>query len=439
MSRPSALVFGGAALGVGLVTTFSLYLRVGPSPAPPAPRPNPQVVEPPKPHRLRAPIRDAIARGSAFLLTNRSGDGLWKPDNYATFRDGTALSPLVAIALLESDPSPETAAARRTVAETLARYATADGTIAEPAGGFPYPYYTAPLAIQILSHPENQAHVAARDAWLGYLLARQLTEANGWSPDDKPYGGWGYYPFVPKKPADGELIPAQQLLESNLSATLFALDALRDAAATLPADDPVRSRLRKAALPAWEFVRRRQNFPRVPAETETKFDDGGFSFVHDDPVRNKAGIAGTDSRGRTRFHSYGSTTADGLRALNAAGQLTGNSRQGYEASEHAARDWLVRNFDPASHPGKYVGPHEPNRDAVYFYYAASAARAFRVAKVTEAGGKPWAETLAAALLAKQKPDGSWANDVALVRENEPVLATAYAIRTLADCRAALPP
>ena len=57
---------------------------------------------------------------------------------------------------------------------------------------------------------------------------------------------------------------------------------------------------------------------------------------------------------------------------------------------------LFRSFRPDTHPGTYTPAHEPNREAVYFYYAASVSKALRTAKVTEAGGKPWAPALAAA-------------------------------------------
>ena len=54
-----------------------------------------------------------------------------------------------------------------------------------------------------------------------------------------------------------------------------------------------------------------QNFAMEGPEADPAFDDGGFFFTPTDPVRNKAGAAGTDRRGQVRYHSYGSATADG--------------------------------------------------------------------------------------------------------------------------------
>jgi hypothetical protein len=339
---------------------------------------------------------DPLVRGVEFLRSRRSPDGAWRSDVYATFRDGTALTPLVAVALQTAEALPDE---RKAATTWLAGRAKPDGSIDEGPDGLPYPVYTAALSVTALSHPENAAHAAARDAWLKYLLARQLTEANGWSVADAHYGGWGYYPLVPKKPTPGQGVPAQHLLESNLSATAFALDALRASGVTDPA----------VWRPAVGYVLRRQN------------DDGGFHFVVSDPVRNKAGGDGGG------FNSYGSATADGARSL----AMPGDKPDGFQSK---ALKWLDVNFAADRHPGTYITTHEPNRDAVYFYYAASSAKTFRQSGATTAGGKPWADELAAALVAKQRPDGSWANPVELVRENDPVLATAYAVQALALCR-----
>ena len=97
---------------------------------------------------------------------------------------------------------------------------------------------------------------------------------------------------------------------------------------------------------------------------------------------------------------------------------------------------MLKHFAADRHPGTYIPTHEPNRNAVYFYYAASVAKTFRMLGVKEVNGRPWAEPLAEALLARQQADGSWANPVELVRENDPVLATAYTVSALAECRKA---
>jgi squalene-hopene/tetraprenyl-beta-curcumene cyclase len=208
-----------------------------------------------------------------------------------------------------------------------------------------------------------------------------------------------------------------------LSATVFALQALR-AAGTL-ADDP-------AIQKALTFIKRCQNYRDQPTLRDPAFDDGGFFFIYDDAVRNKAGVAGKDSAGRPRYASYGSTTADGLRALLACGLPATDDRVA------AARSWMERNFSAADHPGKYATERLGDRPALYFYYCSSFAQAWHALHVQEvqtpAGRVVWAEALADELMKRQRADGSWLNPAKAVREDEPVLASSLAAIALAICR-----
>jgi hypothetical protein len=284
-----------------------------------------------------------------------------------------------------------------------------------------YPVYTAAGAVIVLSHRDHVEHRQARDAWLSFLRERQLTEHLGWQPSDKEYGGWGYSHDLPRKPKPGE--PTPPFTESNLSATVFALEALQ--AAGCAAED-------EACRKALTFVQRCQNFSDDPAQSDPAFDDGGFIFIYDDPTRNKAGEAGKDRHGRTRFYSYGSTTADGLRSLLACGLPADHPRVS------AARHWLEANFDASTHPGKYPAARESTRRAVYFYYARSIAKAFAGVNVPELNTPPasirWAESLADEILKRQNADGSWINDAVFVREDDPVVATSLAAQALSVCR-----
>jgi len=169
---------------------------------------------------------------------------------------------------------------------------------------------------------------------------------------------------------------------------------------------------------------------------EGVFDDGGFFFIYDDAVRNKAGTAGKDRNGRERFSSYGSTTADGLRSLLACGLPRDRPRV------QAARAWLEKNFHPPIHPGRYAKDREINRQAVYFYYSASLAKAFHLMNPkfeirnskNGRAGVSWAEEIADDFLNRQQPDGSWINSAVAVREDDPIVATCLAAQALAACR-----
>ncbi len=324
---------------------------------------------------VTSPAIDALRRGVVYLLSQQVESGAFASDTYAAFRDGTALTPLVLHALQRVTALADlTADARRKAVNFLTAFARPDGTLNPGPDGFAYPVYTAALSTRTLQGP-------ARDAFRRELLARQLTEAHGWTPADAHYGGWGYYPGVPRKPAPGVPVPAHHLLESNLSATRFALQGLA-ACGPLPAD---------VAAKAAVFVARMRN------------PDGGYYFVTGDPVRNKAGQRDGVMR------SYGSATADGLLCEHELG-LPGTR----------SRAWLGEHARADRHPGDYTAAHEANRDAVYFYYAAAVAEALPELR----------PELGQHLAATQSDDGSWSNRLELVREDDPVLATTYAVLAL---------
>jgi squalene-hopene/tetraprenyl-beta-curcumene cyclase len=383
---------------------------------------------PPPPPPLAKPIDEALTRATDFLARQQDKDGAWRSDFYGPLKDGPSLTPLVLSSLSRAEPyleqTPLYESVKKKGLDYLAAMARPDGTIDEGPRGLSQPVYTAALTVWVLSAEGSKYH-PAHEAWLKYLRERQLTEALGWVPADKEYGGWGYCAVLPRKPAPGEARPP--LLESNLSATAFALGALK--VANLPANDPAL----KAAL---VFVRRCQNYAGDADRRDPAFDDGGFFFIYDDPVRNKAGAAGKDRFGRERFASYGSATADGLICFDLL-----DCQDAPRTA--AAQRWLETHFDASAHPGNYAANREASRNGVYYYYCRSVARALAVLGVKEidapVGKIPWANVLAEELIKRQREDGSWVNEVMSQRENDPLIATSEAVEALCWCSSMLSP
>jgi hypothetical protein len=351
-------------------------------------------------------VARARKRGVDFLLSRQSEDGGWRSDTYGTFKDGTALTPLALNALLAAAPDRQDAI--RKAADYLA-------AMTRPSYGYDFAIYTAALTVSALSHPRCPARHRARDAWLSELKKRQLTEDLGWKPEDREYGGWGYSRDLPRKARPGEL--GLPLIESNLSATRFALDALT--AAGSPAKEALFAR-------ALTFIHRCQNWEDDEKKREPASDDGGFFFIYDDPVRNKAGIAGTDRRGRPRYHSYGSVTADGLRCLAHCGVAESDARR------QAAAEWLRKHYQPGRHPGDYAEKREMDRMAVFYYFAASASKepAGSLQIDTAHGKRLLRELLAEDVIGNQRQDGSWINPAHAIREDDPIAATSFALIAL---------
>ena len=372
-----------------------------------------------------ARIETALGRATDFLVARQSNDGLWRSEVYGPFRAGDALTAAVAGALLEvaSPAWPRAEAAVAQAREAVAAFVDEQGQIRAPPGGLASPTYAAAGAVIVLAGEQDERYAAARNAWLAYLSERQLTESLGWSEADAEFGGWGYAADLPRKPAEG--VPLGNLAEPNLSATVFAMRAMR--VAGMAADTPA---MRKALA----FVRRCQNFALYDARSNTEFDDGGFFFMLNDPVRNKAGVAGVDGHSRTRFISYGSTTADGLRGL----QLADRSDDG--ARLRAAWRWMQDHFSATDHPGAYAPDRVAAQASVYFYYCQAMAEALADGPpvvVNQEQRNAWAAALADALLVRQRPDGSWINTAVDVREDDPLVATSMAVGALAKCRAVL--
>jgi len=164
----------------------------------------------------------------------------------------------------------------------------------------------------------------------------------------------------------------------DLSMTRHVLEALHDAG--VASDDPA---FRKASV----FVKRCQ----AP--------DGGFYFSTVVVDGNKAGRDGDSWR------SYGTATADGLLSLAAIGQ-------------EPARTWLKVHHSPDHVPG-FPEIHESNwRQGMFFYYAAAVAKLGFKSDVTT----------------RQQRDGSFRNSSFLMKEDDPLIATGFAVTALAAMR-----
>jgi len=186
---------------------------------------------------------------------------------------------------------------------------------------------------------------------------------------------------------------------------------------------------------ALSFIERCQNLADSDQDRDPRYDDGGFFFTRTDPVCNKAGVAGTDRNGRLRYHSSGSTTADGLRALLRCGLAQDHPRV------LAARAWLEGHFSAAFHPGTFESAREGDRDATYCYYAWSVAHAFRSLGIVEIHSQgervAWAEVLSQELIRRQRGDGTWTNRFTASKEDDTLVATSFAAGALAICRSLL--
>src|SRR5262249_25105381 len=157
------------------------------------------------------------------------------------------------------------------------------------------------------------------------------------------------------------------------------------------------------------FVERCQNFdPLHPDDA-----DGGFFFSTTEMDTNKAGQDGA------HFRSYGTTTADGIMALLATGHALTDARV------VAAQRWLTTRHRDMSVPGFEGEAYQRWPQGLAFYYSAASTRALRELRVDPGTG------VFEGLRRTQRRDGSWANPENLVKEDDPLIATPFAVRALA--------
>jgi hypothetical protein len=218
-----------------------------------------------------------------------------------------------------------------------------------------------------------------------YLRKQQFTEQNGWDPETPPYGAWGMGGGRRTPPDTGHV---------DLSMTRYVLEALR--AAGVPSTDPAFEHVRV-------YLARLQN-------SET---DGGFFFSATEFDTNKAGHDGK------HFRSYGSTTADGILALLASGLPPSDPHVA------AAQQWMTSHHRDMNVPGFVGEAYQRWPRGLAFYYSAASTQVFHALKLGLSG------TVIEDLKRTQRPDGSWINPENLVKEDDPLIATPFAVEALA--------
>jgi hypothetical protein len=287
------------------------------------------------------------------------------------------LTPFVLVALLgvpESDSSPPRGAVERalTFINVNTNAEGALGLMDDAAAD--YPNYATALAVCAIVKAQHPGYEKVVERMVGQLRAQQFNEANGWTSQDAPYGAWGMGGSIHRPPEAGHV---------DLSMTRHVLEALQLSGAS--PSDPAITR-------ALVYLQRSQN------------PDGGFFFSPVNPEINKGGDRGG------HFASYGTATADGVLALRVAG-IPDEDPQIKKAIA-----WLVEHHQPDRAPGFDEGTGQPWGLGLRFYYAHAISRVLPGLPVE---------------LPPQAADGSFKNEVNLVKEDDPLIATAFALHVMA--------
>jgi squalene-hopene/tetraprenyl-beta-curcumene cyclase len=347
--------------------------------------------------KATAPSPDAkayaemTARAIGFLAAAQAPDG-----SYAA-AGGPGVTAVVTAAILRNGRSPSDPLVAKSL-KYLEGFVQSDGAISLATSD--YRNYETSLGLMCFAE-------ANRDSRYDKLIknAKKFLKDNQWGgaeeldKSDPAYGGAGYGKH--KRP--------------DLSNTHFLIDALKAAGAG-PDDEA----MKKALV----FVSRCQN---LESEHNTlpfaaKNPDGGFYYT--------AAAGGESQAGKTSdggLRSYASMTYAGLKSMLYAGVSSDDPRV------KAAMKWIQQHYDVSTNPGM-------GTSGLYYYYHvfAKALDAAGVKQLVDADGKPhdWRGDLAAELLKRQRPDGSWVNTDPRWMEGEPTLVTAYSLLALSYCKPA---
>lgn len=272
-----------------------------------------------------------------------------------------------------------------------------------------YPTYSTAYALRCLVRARRPTDRALIDKMRAHLASEQYTAESGFPESSPAFGGWGF----------GGRRARGSAGHMDLAHTRRVLEALREAGQP---DAAVYDR----ALVFLRLMQRHPSEPRphpLPLTSTAKPAggprfDGGFFFSPVILDANKGAVL-TDDRGA--YHgSYATATCDGLLALLAAGLPAGDERV------RAARDWLDRH-QRLDHP-EGVPEDDPQAwgRAIRFYHLAVRAEA------SAALGQParLRSQLLLELAPRQRRDGRFVNESHLMKEDDPLLATALAVIAL---------
>jgi squalene-hopene/tetraprenyl-beta-curcumene cyclase len=334
-------------------------------------------------------VQALVEKAAAFLKTRQNADGSFSPR-----LGGPGISALVAAGLIRNGYSAKDPLVVRTLAY-LEKKIQKDGGIYDRILAN-YSTCVALLAFKEANTDGRYDTVIKRAS--EFLKTLQYDESKVEDKDHR-YGGAGY---------DGKSRP-------DLSNTQYLVEAML--AAGVPKDDPAIQR-------ALKFISRCQNLPGETndqpfARKTTPDDKGGLTYTPDasnekDPRRTEAG----------GLRSSGVMTYAGLKSFLYAGVSKEDPRV------QAAEDWIRRHYTLDENPGQ-------GKAGLYYYYHtfAKAMTALGDDTFEDASGKKhnWRRDLYEALKKRQKEDGSWSNDNKEFYENNPDLATAYALLALSYC------
>lgn len=342
----------------------------------------------------------AVDKATAYLKKAQNEDGSW-----ATAPNNRGVTGIVVVGLINCGVKPDEAPVANGVKFIEGLVNVKAGHIAGNDANAGLINYTTSINIMALNAAnKGDKYKGVISNAAKYLKSYQWDDARGKNKDSDYYGGAGY---------------AGDKSRPDLSNTAFFLEALNTAG--VPKNDPA---FEKALV----FVSRCQNFDSEfnKAAWAKKNNDGSFIYSGANGGENRR----TDGDGRkTDMGGYGSMTYAGIKSMIYCGVGKGDERM------KKALEWIGKNYTLDLNPGM---PEANSQRGLYYYYHtfAKCMDALGEDTFTDAKGVKhnWREDLLAAIIKRQKPDGSWSNDTKNWMEGDANLDTGYTLMALSYCK-----
>lgn len=333
-----------------------------------------------------------VERGIESLRKSQASDGSWSA------QASPGITGIVVTGLLRTKKvSPEDPMIQKGLAFIENQINPTEGHIAGKGPRVRMQNYVTCVNLMALTEAGKESYRPVIKDAAKFLRQLQWDEGEGRDPGNPSYGGAGYEPNS----------------RPDLSNTQTLLDALVDAG--IPRNDPAFGK-------ALAFVSRCQN---LSSENNTlplagKINDGSFVYT---PLSAEASKTGEGVPG------YASMTYAGIKSMIYCGVDAKDPRI------IKALEWIRAHYDLDRHPGMPKG--QETMGLFYYYHTlANCLDTMGLETIKDAKGveHPWRSELTEKLARLQKPDGSWANTHRGLMENNPDLATGFALMALSHTK-----
>ncbi len=346
---------------------------------------------------LKQEMRQAIARGNAYLKSQQKPEGYWGDD------EGTPAFTALALTAAMRDPDVKGKEMPAHLAKGF------DWLLAQQKedGGI----YNRGLSVYNTATALTALVAANREVYEPAIIkARKHLIDNQWDLDKKK---------ETDNPNDGGIGYGSKNDHTDLSNTYLAVEALALSKKVIE-DGKYGDQPDLDWDAAITFISRCQNLTKTndqPWASDDPKNKGGFVY---DSLESKAGEEKLPD-GKIALRSYGSMSYAGLLSFIYAKVGPNDPRV------VAVKEWLGKNYTVAENPNM-------GAQGQYYYYQtmskALAAAGIDMLKLEDGREADWRKDLGEKILTSQRSDGSWVNDNGRWMESNSVLVTAYTVLSL---------